>query len=331
MRWGRIETESNLVMAPMAGWTDLPQRLLAKEAGAGLVYTEMVSAMGLYRREPKTWSLVRSHPAEEPLVVQIFGSDPEILARAATLLEEAGVRAVDLNLGCPARKVVKTGAGAVLLSNLNRVGQIFRRLRRATGLTLSAKLRSGWSPGEGLKAVEVARMAEAEGLDGLALHPRFGKQGFGGRADWSILTRVVAEVKIPVLGSGDVTGPETAERMLRETGCAGVMIGRAALGRPWIFDQIKAFLAGEAWERTEPELISRAMNRHLGLLVDYSEPRKAILTFRGWAGRYLKGLPRAKAVRQAIYQAREMEEVMDLVNGYFQGLKRAEEGGGLSG
>ena len=320
MRWGKLELENNLVMAPMAGWTDLPYRILVKCHGAGLVYTEMISAMGISRREPKTWSLLRSRPEEWPLAVQLFGSDPGVLARAAVMVEEAGFEVVDLNMGCPARKVIKNGSGAILLRKPELIRKIFARVRAATRLTLTVKFRSGWSREDGFVAPEIARLAQEEGLDGLAFHPRYGSQGFGGRADWEELARVVEAVSLPVLGSGDVTGPASAQRMLEQTGCAGVMIGRAALGRPWIFSRIKGALNGEDDRTVGPEEIRRTMDRHISLLIDHYGEKSSHRIFKGWAGRYLKGLPGAKACRETLNRSKSMEEMKDFLAGYFDEL-----------
>ena len=319
MRWGKLSLKNNLVMAPMAGWTDLPYRLMVKSHGAGLVYTEMVSAVGLSRREPKTWSLLRSCPEERPLTVQLFGSDPRIMAQAATLVEEAGFEAVDLNLGCPARKVVKNGAGAILMRKPELIREIFARVRAATSLTLSVKFRSGWSREEGFAAPEIARLAQEEGLDGLACHPRYGRQGFGGRADWEELRQVVEAVSLPVLGSGDVTGPASAKRMLEQTGCAGVMIGRAALGRPWIFRRIEAGLRGGEVPEPGPEEISRAMARHLAMLMVHYGEMTAHRIFKGWAGKYLKGLTGAKTCREDLNRSRSLAEMRTVLDEYFYG------------
>ena len=212
------------------------------------------------------------------------------------------------------------------------IKRIFARVRAATSLTLSAKLRSGWSREEGFTAPLIARAAQDEGLDGLALHPRYGRQGFGGKADYEELARVVEAVSLPVLGSGDVTGPESAKRMLEITGCAGLMIGRAALGDPWIFDRIGSFLEGG--EVSSPNLveIQAAMARHLFLLTDHYGQESARRIFKGWAGKYLKGLPAAKSCREAINRSDSLKEIRTVLIGYFErrtGLDRwtGPEGG----
>ncbi len=340
MRWGKLELENNLVMAPMAGWTDLPFRLIVKSHGAGLVYTEMISAMGLVRREPKTWALLRSRPRERPLAVQIFGSEPEVLARAARMVQEAGFEAVDLNLGCPARKVVKNGAGSILMRKPDLVRKIFSRVRAATSLTLTVKFRSGWSREEGFVAPDFARLARDEGFDGLAFHPRYGRQGFGGQADWEELREVVEAVDLPVLGSGDVTDPDSAQKMLDTTGCAGGMIGRAALGNPWIFrwilearegDQALAgapALTGAPVRTVEPAQIKEAVDSHLDLLVDHYGDAATSRIFKGWAGRYLKGLPLAKGCREAVNQSRSLEETRAVLDDYFQRISDSDRESG---
>lgn len=323
MRWGDTVCGSNLVLAPMAGWTDLPFRLLAAEFGAGLVYTEMISAMGLIREGAKTWELIATDPAEAPLVVQIFGNDPGVMAEATAELNGRGVRMLDLNLGCPARKVVRQGSGSALLKDLDLAREIFRRVRSVFKGWLSVKFRTGWSQElTGPVAVKAGLMAREEGLDGLAVHPRYTRQGFGGAADWSVIREVVEAVELPVLGSGDVTGPESAERMLSETGCAGLMIGRAALGKPWIFDQILDSRAGAKLAPKGAAEIRSIVNRHIDLLVRFKGPVAAWSLFKGWAGYYLKGLPLAKPVKQEIYRTRNLDQVRDLLDGYFERLIR---------
>lgn len=322
MRWGKLSLENNLVMAPMAGWTDLPFRLMVRNHGAALVYTEMISAVGLSRGEEKTWALLRTQERERPLAVQLFGAEPESLARAASLVEEAGYDAVDLNLGCPARKVAKNGAGAILLRKPDLIRTIFARVRAATSLTLTAKLRSGWSREEGFVAPEIARAAREEGLDGLAFHPRYGRQGFGGKADYEDLARVVEAVDLPVIGSGDVTGPESAQRMLA-TGCAGVMIGRAALGDPWIFARILAAREGREFSGPGPEEVRATVLGHLALMVEHYGELPAARMFKGWAGRYLKGLPGAKVCREAVNTSHGLEEIREILDTFFGSLAGA--------
>ena len=325
MLWERLKTRNRLVLAPLAGWSDLAFRLVAKEYGVGLVYTEMVSAAGLIRREPKTWSLLRSHPVEQPLVVQIFGDDPKILSQAAVMVEAAGFQALDLNLGCPVAKVVRQGAGAALLRDLGRVEEVFSRVRAAVSIPVLAKIRSGWSETDGPVALETARLAQAAGLDGLVLHPRFARQGFGGRADWDLLAQVAGAVNLPVIGSGDVTTPNEAAGMLAQTGCAGVMVGRAALGAPWLLGQILDRLAGRAAREVELDERRRVMIRHLALMTHYSGEWVSRLKFRGLAGFYFKGLPHARRVRHSIHQADTTAQTAQIIDRYFDELTASRE------
>ncbi len=323
MDLARILADNPLVLAPMAGWTDLAFRLLTKPYGAALVYTEMVSAEGLIRGDAKTWALIRSHPAEAPVVVQIFGPDPERMARAAALVAQSGVSALDLNMGCPVPKVVKQGAGSALMRDLDRAEDIMRRVKAAVDIPVLAKIRSGWSASKGVTAVELARRAEAVGLAGLAVHPRFARQGFTGRADWEVIGRVAEAVRMPVIGSGDVTEPAQAAEMLA-LGAAGVMIGRAAVGQPWFFSQARDALAGR--ERREVSLDERraTIKRHLALLVHYQGRRQAWLKFKGLSGAYLRGLPGARHIRRAVHVSADLDDMMELLDRYFDAVSEGE-------
>ena len=219
------------ILAPLAGYTDLPFRLLARRLGCGLAYTEMISAEGLFRQKSQTLELLERDPADHPLAVQLFGGQPEALARAAAFLEDWGADIIDLNLGCPVKKVVKTGSGSALLKDPSRAQAIFKAVRQATTLPLTVKLRSGWRPEEptGLK---VAQMAEDCGFAAVALHPRWAVQGFTGQADWTLVGEFKRRLTIPVIGNGDILDALQALALKKETGCDGVMIGRQALRPP---------------------------------------------------------------------------------------------------
>ena len=223
-------------MAPMAGVTTLPFRLMVKKLGAGVVTTEMVSAMGLTLGKQKTLDYLRTHPSERPLAVQLFGAEPDVMARAAQMAVDAGADLVDINMGCPVRKVTKTGAGAALLRDPERVAELVTRVRLACNVPLTVKIRAGWSPRETV-ALEIARIIQDCGADAVTVHPRFATQGFSGTADWSLIGEIKSRLMIPVIGNGDIFEPSYAIKMKDQTGCDGVMIGRGAVGNPWIFKQ----------------------------------------------------------------------------------------------
>jgi len=250
MQIGNLKLESRLVMAPMAGITNLPFRLMVKGMGAGLVFTEMVSAMGLTLKAKKTLAYLKSSPAEKPLAVQIFGASPEIMARAANMVAEAEADMIDINMGCPVKKVTKTGAGASLLNDPKKVNEIVSSVRIACPIPLTVKIRAGWSH-EKPVACEIARVIEDSGADAIIVHPRFATHGYSGKADWSLIGQVKERVKIPVIGNGDIVDPPDALRMMKLTNCDGVMIGRSAVRKPWIFRQILQLEKGLPLMNTE--------------------------------------------------------------------------------
>src|SRR5215475_7881826 len=234
------------VLAPMAGVTDtLFRRVIRGLGGCGLLMTEFTSSEGITRSAKKTLRYLYFEPDEHPIAAQLFGANPEVMADAAKMVEDHGFDAVDINLGCPAKKVVKCG-GSGLLRDLELLGEIFRAVRAAVRIPLTIKLRAGWDENS-IVAVEVAKMAEQIGVEGVAVHPRTRTQGYTGKADWTIIGAVKQAVKIPVIGNGDINTPENAERMVRETGCDAVMIGRAAATNPWIFLQMQQYAKDSAY------------------------------------------------------------------------------------
>jgi nifR3 family TIM-barrel protein len=311
LRVGPEVLERNLVLAPMAGVSNLPFRMIAREAGAALVFTETVSARGLVSRGPKSWRLVETAPKEDPLAYQLFGSDPEILAEATRMLVGRGARFVDLNCGCPVQKFIRNGAGSALLRDPPRIGRLLAAMRRAIpGGVLSVKLRLGWDSGS-ITAPAVARVAEAEGVDFVAVHGRTRVQQYAGNADRARIRDVVEAVRVPVLANGDVTTPEEALSMLRDTGAAGVMIGRGAMASPWIFSQTAELASGRPVVRPTAAERARMVERHLDVMLDYFEDdRSAVHMLKKYLQAYSSGLPGAGDFRDRVNRSSELRSVL---------------------
>ncbi|MDH4101402.1 MAG: tRNA dihydrouridine synthase DusB, partial [Nitrospirota bacterium] len=243
LKIGDVSLPNNLVLAPMAGITNLPFRIICRGLGAGLVVTELVSVEGLIRKGHGTLELLDTRPEERPVAVQIFGSNPVSMAESARILSDMGCwDFIDINMGCPVRKVLKSGSGSALLKDLNLAERVAEAVVKASVVPVTAKIRSGWSPGR-IVAPELAKRLEGVGVAAIAVHARTREQGFSGNADWSVIGRVKEAVGIPVIGNGDVKSAADARRMIDTTGCDGVMIGRAARGNPWIFRETEQLLA----------------------------------------------------------------------------------------
>lgn len=320
MQIGNLQLSNDLVMAPMAGYTNLPFRLMVKKLGAGLVTTEMVSAMGLLMGQRKTLGYLRSDGSERPVAVQIFGSKPEVMARAAQIAAEEGADLVDINMGCPVKKVVKTGAGAALLREPERVGRIVRAVRLASPLPLTVKIRAGWSPREPV-ACEIARIAEDSGADAVTVHGRFATEGYSKPAEWSWIARVKERVGIPVIGNGDVFDPQSALEMKRLTGCDGVMIGRGALGNPWLFKQILHLEQGLPC--SPPGLSERRsmIVDHFSFLSQSMGEGRAALAMRGLLLLYTKGLRDSSRFRERVTKVRDAASLATEIDHYFSSME----------
>ncbi len=310
LKIGSLVLQHNVVLAPLAGITNLPFRLICRKAGASLAYTEMVSVNGLVREGAKTLALLKSSPGDRPLGIQLFGDKPDDLAEAARMVEGFG-ELLDINMGCPVRKVVGTGAGSALLQEPLKIAAIVRAVRAATTLPLTIKIRSGWHCGDNVFQ-EIGRIAEAEGCDAITLHPRSRSLMFSGHADWSQLAEMKAALAIPVVGSGDLFTPEDCHRMLRKTGCDGIMIARGALGNPWIFRQVEELqLTGRYTPVTTGERADTIEN-HLSLFVEERGEAVAVREIKKHIGWYAKGFAGASEIRRTANHAVSIQDIQQL-------------------
>jgi nifR3 family TIM-barrel protein len=303
MRIGPVEVRGLARLAPMAGVTNAPFRLVALECGSGMTTSEEMDAGSLLLDHPHADAITRYYPEERPLAMQLLGKDPETLARAAARLESLGADIVDLNMGCPVPKITAKGKGAALMRDVPFAARVLRAMRQALRIPLTIKIRGGWDD-EHLNAVEVARMAEGEGVDAITVHPRTRAQRFTGKAPWTIIAEVVAAVRIPVTGNGDVHSLAEARRMIAETGCRSVMIGRAALGRPWIFDEAFETLLPEGRRARKAEVIAR----HVRLIQAHFPEKYALIQTKKHLAWYTEGLGHAAACRATLFQARTVDE-----------------------
>jgi nifR3 family TIM-barrel protein len=326
MQIGHLKLANNVILAPMAGITDLPYRRIMKGFGAGLVFTEMVSANGLIRAGRRTRELLRSVDEERPLGIQLFGEDPAILARAAELVHDDG-ELLDLNLGCPVNKVVRSGAGSALLRDPAKVGRIVAAVRRATDLPLSVKIRSGWDHGS-INFLEIGRIAVDEGAEAVALHPRPRSQGFSGHADWEQIGRLKSALPVPVIGSGDIFTAADALAMFEETGCDAVMIGRGGYGNPWLIREILTLQqGGVAIPPTPGERLDVAL-RHLDLFLETFGEARAARDMRKHLCWYCRGLAGAATFRSAVNHAHSAADLRRLAEEYFTAAASSPEAGG---
>lgn len=297
---GNVTLENNLILAPMAGVTDLPFRLLCRQQGAGLVCMEMVSAKAIYYHNRNTQELLEIHPEEGPASLQLFGSDPDIISEMAKKIEERPFSILDINMGCPVPKVVNNGEGSALMKNPKLAAQIIAKTVKAVNKPVTVKIRKGFND-ENVNAVEIAKIAEECGAAAVAVHGRTREQYYSGQADWEIIARVKEALSIPVIGNGDVTDGPSAEKLLRETGCDGIMIGRAVRGNPWIFREISHYLeTGERMPKPGKEEICETILRHARMELEIKGEYTAVREMRKHIAWYTIGYPHSAALRRSV-------------------------------
>ena len=307
---GNVTLENNVILAPMAGVTDLPFRLLCRRQGAGMVCMEMVSAKAIYYNNKSTEEFLRVHPEECPASLQLFGSDPKIIADMAKRIQERPFAIIDFNMGCPVPKVVNNGEGSALMKNPRLVEEILTALVKAVKKPVTVKFRKGFDE-EHCNGVEIARIAEGCGVAAIAVHGRTREQYYSGRADWDIIRKVKEAVKIPVIGNGDVDSPQAARRLMDETGCDGVMIGRAAQGNPWIFRETARYLEdGTLLERPGSQEKKEIVLEHARLQLQYKGEYTAVREMRKHLAWYTAGMPHSARFRQMINSMDSREELI---------------------
>ena len=316
LKIGSLQIPNPLVLAPMAGFTETCARRIAKRFGAGLVYSEMVSAAGLARRQPGTFDMLRFHPEEQPYGVQIFGADPDEMAEAARIAQDTGASIVDINMGCPVKRVCRTGAGADLLRQPKRTCEILRSVRKAITCPLTVKMRLGWDTKD-LSVLEISRIAEEQGVDAITLHPRTRAEGYRGKADWSWIARLKEERGIPVIGNGDLVSPQGCVEALDSKSCDGIMIGRAARGNPWIFSHTLDLLSGKESPGPSIELRWDTIKLHMDWLCTQYGKEQGLRRIRFLLFQYGRGLPGAARFRQRLASANSEDALQALLRMYF--------------
>ena len=313
LKIGNVALSNPYILAPMAGVTDLPFRLLCKEQGAGLLCMEMVSAKAIQYNNKNTKALLEIHPEEEPVSLQLFGSDPEVISEVAKQIEELPFAILDINMGCPVPKIVRNGEGSALMNQPKLVYEIVSKTVKAIQKPVTVKIRKGFND-ESINAVEIAKIIEDAGGAAVAVHGRTREQYYSGKADWDIIRQVKEAISIPVIGNGDVTSGESALAMMRETGCDGVMIGRGAQGNPWIFSELREYeKTGQMPARPSNAELKEMMLRHARLQMQYKGDYLGIREMRKHVAWYTTGLPNSAKLRGEINAVESYEELEELL------------------
>lgn len=316
LKIGQVCLHGNVILAPMAGVTDLPFRLLCKEQGADLICTEMVSAKGIMYNNKNTEDLLRIDDRERPVSLQLFGADPDIISEQAKRIEDRNFDILDINMGCPVPKVVNNGEGSALLNNIGLAAEIIAKTVKAIDKPVTVKFRKGFREND-MQAVALAKAAEESGAAAVAVHGRTREQYYSGKADWDVIASVKQAVNIPVIGNGDIVTPQDAQAMLEQTGCDGIMIGRAARGNPWIFYQIKEYLQnGKEAARPSFRVVCEMILRHARMQTEWKGEKRGILEMRSHAAWYTAGYPHSAALRREMNDIETYQKLEELLKNW---------------